>query len=186
MRHMADNHQNSVELSGEEFTTINEFARSVWERGLSGNPPDFVIFMGGVGTGKTTLRRQNYADGFVHFDFGEIYTALKKIVGENNPKLMGYSVLASDLILRACIEAKKNIVIEIIGDNEQLITPIIDKMKEIGYNISIQAITADVEESYKRHLQAVEKDPDYLSAFHTQEATLASLNYFFNSDKGRG
>jgi hypothetical protein len=179
---MVDNNQKSVELSDEEFTMVKENAQQFWERGASGNPPEFVIVMGGVGVGKTTIRKQNYAQGYVHFDYGDVNTALRKIVGEEHPKLTGCTVLACDLILRACIEGNKNMVIEVIGENEKLITPIIDRMKDIGYHVSIQAITGDIAESYQRHLKAVDEDADYISAYFTQKGTLASLNYFFNNE----
>lgn len=172
---MNTDQQKVVNFSGEEFIKIGEIAKPFWERGVSDNPPKFVIFMGGVGAGKTTIRREKYAEGYVHFEFGEIYTAIKKAVGESDPKLDSYVALASDLILRESISAKKNIVTEIIGDNAATITPVIDKMKEIGYGISIQGITADIAESRKRHLKAVEEDKDYLSAYFTQEATLSAF-----------
>lgn len=170
-----DQQQNVVQFSGEEFIQIGEIAKPFWEKGLSENPPKFVIFMGGVASGKTTIRRQQFANGYVHFDFGEIHLALEKAIGKNNPRISESAALASDMILRESIENKKNIVIEIIGDNYDVITPVIDKMKEIGYEVSVQGITADIAESRERHLKAVEEDKDYISAYFTQEATLSTF-----------
>lgn len=172
---MENSQQKTVQFNGDEFMQIGEIAKPFWENGLSENPPKLVVFMGGVGSGKTTIRKQQFASGYVHFDFGEIYTSIKKNIGEDNPKLTSYTALASDMILRESIENKKNIVIEIIGEREDLITPVINKMKEIGYDVSINAITVDPVEAYKRHLKAVEEDKDYLSAHFTQEATLSSF-----------
>lgn len=172
---MNNQSQKSVEFTAEEFQKITEIVETFLKRGTSENSPQFVIFTGGVGVGKTTIRRQKYADGYVHFEFGEICIAVKKIVGEDDPKLNSYIALASDLILQESIRAKKNIVTEIIGDNAAMLTPVIDKMEEIGYKISIQMITADIVESRTRHLKAVEEDKDYISAYFTQEATLSAF-----------
>lgn len=85
--------------------------------------------MGGVGAGKTTIRRQQFVDGFVHFDFGEIYNAFKKTFGADEPRLLDYVVMAGSMILNESINEKKNIVIEIIGESADLITPVIGSMK---------------------------------------------------------
>lgn len=166
-----------VQFTSDEFLKVGEAAKPFWERGTTGNPPKLVIFMGGVGAGKTTARREQYATGYVHFDFGEILNMLKQTFGENDLKLASYVSLACDLILKECILEKKNIVIEIIGDNYDAVAPVIDSMKGIGYDVSINAITCDIAEAYQRHIKAVQEDPDYISSVHTQEGT---LSYFFN------
>lgn len=169
--------QKTTKFTGEEYIQIGNVAKPFWECGNSEQPPKFVIFMGGVGVGKTTIRRQEYSTGYVNFEFGEIYNAIKKEFGEDNPKLTSYASMASDMILRESLESKKNIVIEIIGDSYEVITPVIDKMKEIGYEIEIKAINCDLEEAYKRHLNAIKEDPEYLSAHFTQEA---NLSFFYH------
>lgn len=174
---MENSQQKTVQFSGEEFIKIGEIAKPFWENGLSENPPKIVILMGGVGSGKTTIRRQKYSKGYVNFDFGEILTVVKRAIGEDDPKLTSYVSLACDLILRECISEKKNIVIEIIGDSKELIDPVLDGMKKIGYDISLEYIHCDPVEAYKRHLKLVEEDKDYLSAHFTQEAT---LSYFYS------
>lgn len=174
---MENSQQKIVQFSGEEFLKISEIAKPFWDRGTSGNPPKLVIFMGGVGSGKTTIRREQFAKDYVHFDFGEIFNVVKKPFDKDDPKLVSYVSLACDLILKESINEKKNIVIEIIGDSYEAITPVIDGMKGIGYEISVNGITCDIAEAYKRHIKAVQEDPDYLSAAHTQEAT---LSFFYN------
>jgi len=162
-----------AQFTSKEYLKIGEIAKPFWERGISENPPKFVVFMGGPGSGKTTIRRQECATGYVHFEFGEILNAIKKEFGEDNPKLSSYASMASDMILRESLENKKNIVTEIIGDNYDVISPVIDKMKEKGYEVSVKGITCDPAEAYKRHLKAIEDDPEYLSVHFTQEATLS-------------
>lgn len=161
-----------VQFSGEELIRIGKIAQIFIKKGRSDNPPKFVIFMGGVGAGKTTIRKEQYADGYVHFEFAEVYTAVKNTEGAN-PRLNEYANLASGLILRESIESKKNIVTEIIGADINAINLIIDKMREKGYQISVQEITADVIESYKRHLKAIKEDPEYISAYFTEKSTIS-------------
>lgn len=173
MHNTENNNQKAVQFSGEEFVQIGKIAKLLWERGTTENPPKFVVFMGGIGSGKTTMRRRQFASGYVHFDFGEFYTAIKKVMGEDNPKLTAFTALASEMILQESIEGKKNIVIEVIGEALCPITPVIDKMKEIGYAVSLNAITCDPAEAYERHMKAVDEDKDYISAYFTQEATLS-------------
>lgn len=165
--------QKVTQFSKEEFIQIGEIAKPFWEKGISEIPPKFIVFMGGVGSGKTTMRRQQFANGYVHFDFGEIYNSIKKEFGEDNPKLSSYAGLASDMILRESIDGKKNIVIEIIGENKEIIETIINKMKDIGYKISGQFINCDPVEAYKRHINAVKEDKDYMSSCFTQDATMS-------------
>jgi hypothetical protein len=169
-----------ISFSGDEFQQIFAVAEPLWQNGDVDNPPEFVIFMGGIGSGKTTIRRHELAKGFVHFDTWEVYTALKKSFGEKEKRLADYSNFASDMILKQAISENRNIVIEIIGDNYDQITPVIDKMKGIGYNVSVKAITADPGVSYERHLKAVQDDKDYMSSYYTQDATLAYFYSYFN------
>jgi len=166
--------EKTIQFSGEEFIKIGEIARKFWENGSTGNPPKFIIIMGGVGSGKTTIRRQKFGNNYVNFDFGEVYMAIEKSVGENDSKLTVYAILACDLILGESLKEKKNIVIEIIGDTV-VFQPIISAMEKIGYEVAINAISADPAEAYKRHLKATQEEKDYLSAYFTQEPTLSAF-----------
>lgn len=168
-----DQQQKVVQFSGDEFLKIAEIAQPFLERGVSSDTPKFAIFMGGIASGKTTARREKYAEGYVHFDFGEIHLAFEKVVGKSNPRITEYTLFVSDMILRESISKKKNIVIEIIGDNYDLIAPVIDKMKKIGYTPDVVGLVSDIEESRKRHLKATAEEKDYISAFYTQEPTLS-------------
>ena len=79
------------------------------------------------------------------------------------------------MILRESIESSKNIVIEIIGETSEVITSVINKMRALGYEISLCGVDCDVAEALERHRKAVEEDENYLSAYFTQEATCSAL-----------
>ena len=174
-----NNDQKITEFSGDEYLKVGDVAKSFFENIPSSNPPKFVILMGGVGAGKTMIRRAEFSKDYVNLDFGEIDTAVRDSVGKDHPRLIEYSLLASDIILKECVLEKKNIVIEIIGDNYDQIAPIITKMKEIGYDVQLRPIISDLEEALKRHLQASKEDKNYISSYYTQEPTLSIFfNYF--------
>jgi len=172
---MNNNNEEVEQYNGDELSLIYGVAESFLNKGVVGNPPKFVMVVGVVGSGKTTFRRQKFSEGYVNFESGEITAAVEKIFGENNPRLSQYENMIMQIILAASIREKKNIVIEIIGDSADIITPIINKMKEIGYYVSGNKINCNPEVAYQRHLKAVENDKDYLSAYFTQEMTLAAF-----------
>lgn len=170
---MNDQNTKTENISGEDFLKISQLIKPIINQGKSDNTPLLVILTGGIGSGKTTIRNKNYANNFVHFEFGEIYTILKHKFGEKNDKLMSYTSLACDLILQETIRDKKNIVTEVIGDKKGILDQIIDGMIKQGYKISVEYIYCEQAEAYKRHLKLVEEDKDYLSVYFTQEATMA-------------
>lgn len=167
--------QQSLKLTDEEVIELTELAKSFWGKGVSQNPPQLVILTGGVASGKTTIRKQKFNDGYVQFEYGDVYTAIKKAMKADEEKLLKYAFFTSNLILNESLAAKKNIVTEIIGDNEALVSPIIDEMTKKGYKVSINYVHCDPAEAYKRHLKAVKEDKDYWSAHFTQESTILAF-----------
>ncbi len=171
--------QKVTQFSGDEYIKVGNVAKTFFEKIPSSNPPKFVILMGGIGAGKTMIRRAEFSKDYVNLDFGEIDTAIRDSIGKDHSRLIEYSFLACDIILKECVLERKNIVIEIIGDNYDQIAPVITKMKEIGYDVQLRPIISDIEEARKRHLQASKEDKNYISAYYTQEPTLAVFfNYF--------
>lgn len=150
------------------IAVINSFTA----KATVGNPPTFVIVTGGVGVGKTTIRRQRYAEGYVHFDFGEILTAVIKEFGKENPDLVAYVDIACKSIIKECLEKRYNVVIEIIGDKEEIFTPVIKKFEAMGYKSDFAYVDCDPKTACLRHMKAVQEDPDYQTAYYDQEGTL--------------
>lgn len=166
-------------FSGDEYLKVGSVAKSFFEKIPSSNPPKFVVLMGGIASGKTTIRRAEFSKDYVNLDFGEVDTALRNFMGKGHPRGIEYCMLACDIILKECVLEKKNMIIEIIGDNYNQLAPVLEKMKEIGYEVQARTIISDVVESYKRHLLATKEDKNYISSYYTQEPTLAIFfNYF--------
>lgn len=165
----------TIQITEDEVLKLTEIVKPFWEKGVANIPAQLVILTGGVAAGKTTIRRQKFSDGYVQFEYGDIYTAIKKATDVEESKLINYAIFASNLVLKESLAAKKNIVTEVIGDNESLISPIIDEMIKNGYKVSINYVSSDPVEAYQRHLKAVKEDEDYWSAHFTQGETLLAF-----------
>jgi adenylate kinase family enzyme len=166
-------------ISGEEYLKIGGAVEPFFKDVRPSEPPQFALITGGTGAGKTTLRREKFSEGYVNFDFAEISRAIEKTVGEKHPRLIEYSFWGCDIVIKECILEKKNIVVEIIGDNYDQIDILITKMKEVGYEVSLNTVTCDVAEAYKRHIKATNEDKDYMSSYFSDELTLLSIYTYF-------
>ena len=51
-----------------------------------GEPPAAIIFIGGPGAGKTTIRKQKYSSGYVSIDAGDIFISLSRASSTHFPK----------------------------------------------------------------------------------------------------
>jgi len=131
--------------------------------------PQFVLFMGGVASGKTTMRRQQYAKGYVHIDAAEIFAQLTggQYAAFPGAYLAELESLGSKLAKDA-VNAKKNIVMEIIGDSLEMQQAIAEAVSSIGYSVHAQVLTCSVEEAQRRHKHACDTDVNYISAYYTQ------------------
>jgi hypothetical protein len=167
--------QRVTEFSNSEAQQIFDTAEEFLRNGTSSAPPDFAIVMGGVGAGKTTLRKKDFAEGHVHFEAGEIAQALRRRLGDNCEKFGPAVSFACDLILREAFEKKLNIVTEIIGEVSEAIKPLVDALAAIGYRVWLKYVDCDVGEAYRRHLRAVQEEPGYTSVAFTQRETLFYL-----------
>ncbi len=131
--------------------------------------PNFVLLMGGPGCGKTTLRRREYAKGYVNLDAGEIFNELAKGADLDFPGELEVPMdLMGRIIAKAAIKQGRNIVVEIIGDSFEDADSMIRAMIGAGYEIKFIHVTCDFKLAYDRHLRAVETDPTYVSAHFTQ------------------
>jgi hypothetical protein len=134
-----------------------------------GGELNFALFTGGVGAGKTTVRHQKCGKDYVHLDAAEIFANFAKGKTYEFPTAFEEPLeLIGDLIAKQAIEQKRNIAMEVIGNSLEDSRALIDAMKSVGYKVHLANIQCDPVESYKRHINAVQTDVNYVSAFHTQ------------------
>ena len=165
----------SEDLSREDVATLFAMTNFFVERGTSESPPKFVVVTGGTGAGKTTVRRDRYGSGFVHLDSGEIEAAVVAHFGADHPRLPLYVRMVNDWVSRESLAQRKNIVIELIGDDAEILRVLMDKMKEIGYEVSGEYVYCDLSEAINRHTAAAMTDKDYHSSYFTEDVTLLYL-----------
>jgi hypothetical protein len=136
-----------------EFNLQSEIERLFHDASVVGNPPKAVILMGGVATGKTTLRKQQYSSGYVVIDAGEIFLNLSR--GEflpfPGPLEPAMEAVGRGVTVRA-LSKRHNIVTEIIGGDQQLVHQLITSLQNLGYRVQIAQLTCSPEEAVNRNL----------------------------------
>jgi GRAM domain-containing protein/AAA domain-containing protein len=130
----------------------------------AGGQSEFVLIVGTVCTGKTTLRRQLFSKGYVLIDAGEIFLSLSKgeyfefgAAFEEPMELIG------SMVAKRAIEQRRNIVTEMIGDEGT--NAVFDAMTAINYKVQLKYLQCDMEEAYRRNLN---RGDDSISAAYTQ------------------
>ncbi len=102
---------------------------------ISDKIPELTIIMGGVCSGKTTLRKNEYANGYVNIDAGDIFIDLSSGEYFDFPSHLEENMNQIGLNkMRESILDKKNIVIEIIGAEYETVKELIDLSEKINYS----------------------------------------------------
>ena len=129
--------------------------------------PELILIIGGVCAGKTTMRRTNFTKGYTQIDASDIFLELCKGEFLEFPGIHEKEInrIGKEKIQKA-IQDKQNIVVELIGDDEQLILTILKDAKEIGYETKILGVTCDIDEAIERNAK---RTTDDVSAYYTQE-----------------
>ncbi|MFZ2720122.1 MAG: zeta toxin family protein [Minisyncoccia bacterium] len=170
----------SMPLTKEKFSALVDFVERNVAKGTKEEPPRFEIIAGPVGVGKTTLIKANYADGWVLVDSGETYREIKSSIEQPEHEALTM-YLAGNWLVSKAIADRRNILIEINMDKEEPIMTIIQKMKDIGYQVKVNLIRNDIETSWKNNLN---RSKDNTSAYYTQDETLSwFVEYFKNLGK---
>jgi hypothetical protein len=129
-------------------------------------PPRIVIFMGGPAAGKTTLRRQHCATGYVLVDAAEIFLSLSR--GEFFPFPEAFEEpleLVGQMVARRAVAERRHIVTELIGADLDATNALLEAMNAIGYEISAEFINCDVEEAMRRNLA---RGDDNISCYYAE------------------
>ena len=128
--------------------------------------PELAIIMGGVAVGKTTLRNLHFAGGYVPLDAGDIFVDISQ--GNYFPfpgPLEEALVVIGNCVATQAIAERRNIVMELIGMDQNSLHELIDTMKRLDYRVSGQSITCDNETAQQRNLA---RDNDNISCYYAE------------------
>jgi hypothetical protein len=131
-----------------------------------GETPRIVIFMGGPAVGKTTLRKQRCATGYVLIDAAEIFLSLSR--GEYFPFPDAFEEpmeIIGRLVAQRAVAERRHIVTELIGSDLEATTDLFESMRAIGYELSGEFITCDIEEAQRRNLA---RGDDNISCYYAE------------------
>jgi hypothetical protein len=125
---------------------------------------EFVLILGPVCSGKTSLRRQLFSRGYVLIDAAEIFLNLSNGEYFEFGKAFEEPMeIIGSMIAKRAIDERRNIITEMIGDLET--KAVFDAMTAINYKVQIKYLECDIEEAYRRNLN---RGDDSISAAHTQ------------------
>lgn len=136
--------------------------------------PVVVFLLGGVGSGKSTIRQQQFASGYVLLDAATIFLNLTlpaRIAFPDKELDEPLNAIGLAVAARAVREGRR-IVVECIGLEVGPISAAIDSLKSKGYKVEAQFVDCDVEEAWKRNLNRGE---DNISAYYLEPYHLSWL-----------
>jgi len=131
-----------------------------------GDGPRIVMLMGGVAVGKTTIRKQRFARGYVLVDAAEIFLSLSRGEVFTFPEAFEQEMnVIGGRVARRAISERRNIVTELIGADYEATKQLIDAMLAVGYLVSVEEISCDIGESARRNLSRGE---DNISCYYAE------------------
>jgi len=120
---------------------------------IKNEKPEIIIIMGGVCSGKTTLRKNKYANGYANIDAGEIFIELSKGEYYDFPSHLEEKMNQIGIEkMRESILGKKNIVLEIIGAEYESVKELIDLAEKISYSNKVDYLECDMDEAWQRNI----------------------------------
>jgi len=162
--------------------------------------PEFVIIMGGICSGKTTFRKEEYSNGYVNIDAGEIFIELSQGKCYDFPSHLEDEMNRLGVaIIKRCLKDRCNMVTEIIGSDEGLVKDLASTVHMFNYSVKLIHVQCEEDQAVKRlqkrnaMLKKLMKRKNYnsyndnISAFFCekyhllwfQQAALAAIDYYF-------
>ena len=132
-----------------------------------GKKPVLEIVMGGPAVGKTTLRKQKFSKGYVLVDAAEVFIRLSKGQSLDFPDDLEEPMeIVGAMIAHRAVAERRHIVTELIGSDYEATVQLIEAMRSIGYEISVNGVNCDVEEAQRRNLA---RGNDNISCYFAEE-----------------
>lgn len=134
-----------------------------------GTRPVMRVIMGGVCTGKTTLRQSQCARGYVIVDAAEVFLALAQGKDYEFPSVLAERMnLVGRLLAVRAIREQRHIAVELLDHDPELFHAI----TAAGYRIELQFLTCDPAEAVRRNQT---RGTDSISAYFAQPYHVAWL-----------
>ena len=144
----------------------------------NGEEPRLALIIGAVAAGKTTLRRERFATGFVLIDAADIFVSLQ---GEALLAFPGPLEEAMERVGKAAatraIAERRHIVTELIGEDREATEALCHAMDGAGYSIGMLGLTCDLDVALERNLGRGENNVSayYAEPYHRRWLTQAAL-----------
>lgn len=151
----------------------DELGRYLDDSSRSSGRPRLVILIGGIGSGKTTLRMSKYATGFVVMDAGVIFGHLSEASFPGSANVERSLWIVGRLLARTALAERRNIVVEVVGDDYSRLKPLIDAMRGLGYSVDVEAVVCEPGEAL---LRAAARPVDAISAVDCEAYHLSWLH----------
>jgi dephospho-CoA kinase len=118
-----------------------------------GDQPAAVILMGNIASGKTTLRREKYARGYVLIDAAEMFHHMSQgdATLDFPTALLDALEPIGQMVANRAISEKRHIVTEIVGADFPPVNELISALKTAGYHVEVVAVVCELEESIRRN-----------------------------------
>jgi len=153
------------ELTSDEVKIAAPRIMEYLKEGSKADIPELIIIIGPVGAGKTSYIESNFSKGYVWLDMARIFFDLQKNTGirlnRRNEVMNFIGVVTLDL----AILEKRNIVMELVGEELEKIDRIIDLMKTHGYNVKITVINSPDDTCFANTKPVSQK---HMSSFYTE------------------
>jgi predicted kinase len=153
------------ELTADEVKLAAPKIMQYLKEGSKSEEPELIIIMGPVAGGKSCYIRENYSNGYVWIDMARIFFDLQSQTGiklNRRTQLINFiGIVTLDLALLE----KRNIVIELVGDELERIDTLIDAMKAHGYKTKITMINSVNDGCFTN---GKHKKVEYMSSFYTE------------------
>jgi dephospho-CoA kinase len=128
--------------------------------------PEIILVTGGVCTGKSTYINKNIPDDYVSIDAGDIFIELSEGEYYDFPAHLEDEMnRIGQEKLKEALTGRKNIVLELIGNDTTLMAELIGLLKKTGYKVKLAQLTCDVDVAIERNNNRPE---DNISAYFTE------------------
>jgi len=112
-----------------------------------------TILMGGCASGKTTIRKERFATGYVLVDAAEVFLSLSRGKFFPFPDTFEEPMnMIGRLVAKRAVSERRHIVTELIPFDFEGTKSLIDAMNSIGYLVTVQTITCDPDVGWQRNV----------------------------------